>query len=121
MTHPILTVRNLRVEYHARRGQVKAIRDVSFELQPGETMAFIGESGCGKTTLALSVVRLLPKAARIVDGKIMFWRGDQAVDVLALHQSQLRQYRWRDCAMVFQSALNALNPVLRISSHVQDT
>ncbi len=121
MPQPILTVEHLKVEYNATRGKVKAIRDVSFELHSGETMAFIGESGCGKTTLALSLVRLLPKAARIIEGKITLWRGSEPVDVLALRTSQLRRYRWRDCAMVFQSALNALNPVLRISSQVQDT
>ncbi len=121
MTQPILTVEHLSVEYKSTRGKVKAIRDVSFDLLPGETLAFIGESGCGKTTLALSLVRLLPAAATITAGKIGFRRGADSIDVLALGRGALRNYRWRDCAMVFQSALNALNPVLRISSQVQDT
>jgi len=121
MATPVLTVNHLSVEYQSPRGQVKAVRDVSFELEAGQTMAFIGESGCGKTTLALSLVRLLPKAARIVSGTAMYQHGGKTMDVFKLNGGQLRNYRWSDCAMVFQSALNALNPVLKISSQVQDT
>lgn len=119
---PVLSVRDLSVVYRSARGPVQAVRDVSFDLMPGETLAVIGESGCGKTTLALALVRLLPKAARVTKGSVQFFRPDHsAIDVLALSNAQLRQFRWRDCAMVFQSALNALNPVLKISSMVQDT
>ncbi|PJF33724.1 MAG: peptide ABC transporter ATP-binding protein, partial [Candidatus Thermofonsia Clade 1 bacterium] len=89
----------------------------------GETVAVIGESGCGKTTLALALVRLLPRSAKITGGKVLFQGGNYStpIDVLRLNQRQLRAFRWRNCAMVFQSALNALNPVLRISAQVQDT
>ncbi len=121
MAQPVLIIDHLNVEYSSPRGKVKAVRDLSFELQPGETLAVIGESGCGKTTLALSLVRLLPKAARVVSGTISYQHEGKRVEVLNLTQPQLRAYRWHDCAMVFQSALNALNPVLRISSQVQDT
>lgn len=122
MATPVLSVKNLNIEYKTRRGAVRAVRDVSFDLNPGETLAVIGESGCGKTTLALSLVRMLPRAGRVTAGSVSFQRpGDNAVDVLNLSSSQLREFRWRDCAMVFQSALNALNPVLKISSMVQDT
>jgi peptide/nickel transport system ATP-binding protein len=118
---PVLSVRGLHVVYQSARGPVQAVRDVSFDLMPGETLAVIGESGCGKTTLALSLVRLLPKAARVTSGTIQFNKPEGPVDVLALSNERLRQFRWRDCAMVFQSALNALNPVIKISSMVQDT
>jgi len=121
MATPVLTVEHLSVEYKSARGQVKAIRDVSFEVLPGQATAFIGESGCGKTTLALSLVRLLPTGGRVTGGQITFHKGTTAVNVLNLPAPALRRYRWADCAMVFQSALNALNPVLRISSQVQDT
>jgi peptide/nickel transport system ATP-binding protein len=121
MPNPILTVEKLNIEYTTARGQVRAVRDVSFELYPGETLAVIGESGCGKTTLALGINRLLPKAAKITSGNVTFYRNGEPLNLLTLSPQQLRQFRWRDCAMVFQSALNALNPVLKISSQVQDT
>jgi peptide/nickel transport system ATP-binding protein len=122
MAQPVLSVRNLHIEYKTPRGAVKAVRDVSFDLHPGETLAVIGESGCGKTTMALGLVRMLPKAARITRGEVIFRRRDgDAINVLNLSAGQLREFRWRDCAMVFQSALNALNPVLKISSMIQDT
>jgi peptide/nickel transport system ATP-binding protein len=118
---PILSVKDFSVEYGSKRGAVKAVQNVSFDLHAGETLAVIGESGCGKTTLALGLIRLLPSAARITGGSVIF-RGERGtVDVLRLNGRGLRQYRWRDCAMVFQSALNALNPVLKIKSQVQDT
>jgi peptide/nickel transport system ATP-binding protein len=118
---PVLSIEHLSVEYRSRRGKVQAVRDVSLDVFRGETVAIIGESGCGKTTLALSLVRLLPRTASVVVGSITFHGNAQKVDVLKLGKRQLRAYRWRDCAMVFQSALNALNPVLRIRSQVMDT
>jgi len=118
----VLTVRGLNVEYYATRGRVKAVSDVSFDLRRGETLAIIGESGCGKTTLALALVRLLARSARIVSGSVTFHdQNGQTLDILSLGANQLRSYRWGNCAMVFQSALNALNPVLRIRSQVLDT
>jgi peptide/nickel transport system ATP-binding protein len=123
---PTLSVRNLSIEYRARRGQVQAIRNVSFDVMRGEALALIGESGSGKTTLGLGVVRLLPSAASIREGSIVYRRyssGGETVetDVLKLKTDPLRQFRWKECAMVFQSALNALNPVLRISEQFADT
>ena len=125
---PTLAVKNLSIEYRARRGRVQAIRNVSFDVQRGEAMALIGESGSGKTTLGLGVVRLLPSTATISQGSLIYRRfangsgsSTREIDVLKLKDSQLRQFRWKECAMVFQSALNALNPVLRISEHFADT
>ncbi|MCS6846919.1 MAG: ABC transporter ATP-binding protein [Anaerolineae bacterium] len=118
---PALLVEDLWVEYPARRGVVKAVRGVSFELRRGETLALIGESGSGKTTLGLALVRLLPKAARIKQGRIMYYRNGTSQDVLALNAEQLRRFRWQECAMVFQGAQNALNPVLRIEAQFLDT
>ncbi len=116
-----LKVDNLSITYQAQRGLVQAVRGVSFTLNPGETLAFIGESGCGKTTLGLSLIRLLPATARIEKGEILFRRGTEIVDLLSLDDRELRAYRWRDCAMIFQGALNAFNPVLRIWDQVIDT
>jgi peptide/nickel transport system ATP-binding protein len=123
MTDTVLEVKNLWVEYPARRGVVQAVRGVNFELRRGETLALIGESGSGKTTLGLALVRLLPKSARVRQGNILFYQNGSGTvqDVLALSQEGLRQFRWRVCAMVFQGAQNAFNPVLRIESQFYDT
>ncbi len=125
---PTLSVENLSIEYRARRGRVQAIRRVSFDVQRGEALTLIGESGSGKTTLGLGVVRLLPSTASIREGRIVYRRHPNGkagqiseIDVLGLQSDPLRQFRWKECAMVFQSALNALNPVLRISEQFADT
>ncbi len=116
-----LTVEDLWVEYKIERGVVKAVRGVSFHLAKGESLALIGESGCGKTTLGVALIRLLVQAARITKGEITYWRGNEGIDVLSLREKELRRFRWRECAMVFQSALNAFNPVLRIWDQILDT
>lgn len=121
MTEIILQVDHISVTYQATRGTVKAVRDVSFTLCQGETLALIGESGCGKTTLGLALTRLLPKTARITHGTVRYTRHGQTSSVLDLPAKQMRAFRWQECAMVFQSALNALNPVLRIRDHILDT
>jgi peptide/nickel transport system ATP-binding protein len=109
------------VDYEIPRGTVKAVRGVSFDLRQGESLSLIGESGCGKTTLGLSLIRLLVKAATIRQGQILYQSGDQSYNVLDLSEREMRHFRWRECAMVFQSALNAFNPVLRIWDQMYDT
>jgi peptide/nickel transport system ATP-binding protein len=115
-------VRDLDVGYGGARGRVQAVRRVSFDLQGGESLALIGESGSGKTTLGLALVRLLPSAATVRHGDIVFYSADgDEVDITELSAEELRRFRWSECAMVFQSALNALNPVMRIRDHFRDT
>lgn len=125
-----LSVQNLSIEYAARRGRVQAIRNVTFDVQRAEALAIIGESGSGKTTLGLGIVQLLPSTARITNGQALYRRYPSGgngsatvkeVDALKLRGRALRQFRWKECAMVFQSALNSLNPVLRISDQFGDT
>ncbi len=125
-----LSVRDLTIEYQAKRGYVQAVRGISFELQRGEALALIGESGSGKTTLGVGVVRLLPSTAKVRSGEIVYKRyathyGEvdvtQEINVLHLSSRDLRKFRWQECAMVFQAALNAFNPVLRISDQFGDT
>lgn len=116
-----LSVRDLWVEYRVRRGEVKAVRGASFNLYKEETLSLIGESGSGKTTLGLALVRLLVRAARIRQGEIIYRRDGREYDVRALGPTDLREFRWKECAMIFQSALNALNPVLRIWDQFYDT
>ena len=118
---PILSVRGLSIDYRTRRGIVRAVRDVSFDVEPGETVAVIGESGSGKTTLAVGLVRLSPRTARISAGEIVYGGPAGPVDVLALDAEELRRFRWAECAMVFQAALSAFNPVITIWEQFADT
>lgn len=119
---PILSVRDLVVEYATPAGPVRAVRGVSFDLFPNESLAVIGESGCGKTTLGLALLRLLPKLGSTPSGEVRYRRRDgQVVDLLALDREQLRQFRWSEAAMVFQGAMNSLNPVLRVRDQMRDT
>src|SRR5215468_2796557 len=118
----VLQVRDLDVSYLARRGRVRAVSNVSFDLYAGETLAFIGESGCGKSTLNLALMRLLPKNGSVDRGSVLYTRRDGTqIDVLALRKNALRQFLWAECSMVFQGALNSLNPVIRISDMIYDT
>jgi peptide/nickel transport system ATP-binding protein len=121
MTEPVLKVDDLWVEYPARRGVVKAVRGVSFDLRSGETLALVGESGSGKTTLGLALVRLLPKAARIPKGRLIYNKDGHSDDVLSFSDEEIRRFRWSDCAMVFQGAQNSFNPVLKIEAQFIDT
>ncbi len=123
---PVLSVRDLVVEYRIGSGSskdaVRAIEDVSFDLAPNESLALIGESGCGKTTLGLAMLRLLPKLGVVPQGEVLYRRRDGSVlDMLSLNQEELRRFRWSECAMVFQGAMNSFNPVLRIWDQMLDT
>lgn len=116
----IFQVKDLSVVYRSQRGNVQAVSNVSFDLKKGESLALIGESGCGKTTLSLSLIRMTAGTAQVT-GEVMYTRDGKTVDVLKLSQAELRQFRWHDCAMVFQGAQNAFNPVLKISDQFMDT
>ena len=117
----ILSVRGLSIDYRTRRGAVHAVRDVSFDIAKGETVAIIGESGSGKTTLAMSLIRLSARSARITAGEILYTNDRGTVDIGTLPDDELRQFRWSECAMVFQSALNSLNPVINVWEQFADT
>ncbi|HXF64789.1 MAG TPA: ABC transporter ATP-binding protein [Caldilineaceae bacterium] len=116
-----LSLRNVHILYPTRKGPVQAVRGVDLDLRAGESLSLIGESGSGKTTLGLGIMRLLPKTAQVSQGSILYRRDGLEMDVKALDDRQLRAFRWRECAMVFQSALNSFNPVLRIWNQMYDT
>jgi len=120
MSDPVLSVRDLTVDY-GRHRPVRAVRQVSFDLARGEVLGIAGESGCGKSTLAYAISRLLRPPARLTDGSIAFTgSGEEPVDVLSLRGDDLRAFRWRRIAMVFQSAMNSLNPVMTVRKQLAD-
>ncbi len=113
---PLLDIQQLNVEYRTPRGAVRAVENVSFELYSNEVFGLAGESGCGKTTVANAITRLLKPPAYITSGKIMF----QGVNILDMSEDALRGFRWERLSIVFQSAMNALNPVLTIGNQIID-
>jgi peptide/nickel transport system ATP-binding protein len=116
----VLSVRDLTVEYGLRR-PVRAVRQVGFDLARGEVLGIAGESGCGKSTLAYAITRLLRPPARLTGGSITFTApGEKPVDVMGLAGDALRAFRWRRIAMVFQSAMNSLNPVMTVRRQLAD-
>jgi peptide/nickel transport system ATP-binding protein len=120
---PVLDIRDLSIAYRSEAGDVRAVRDVSLALGPGEIVGLAGESGCGKSTLAYGSIRLLRPPAVITSGSVTYHgrRVDPGgVDVLKATGAQLRKLRWREIAIVFQSAMNSLNPVLRVSDQLLD-
>jgi oligopeptide/dipeptide ABC transporter ATP-binding protein len=112
----ILRVEDLQAEYDTADGVVNAVNHVSFELRRGTTLAITGESGCGKSTVALAIMGLLPHPGRITAGKIFF--GDR--DLLTLKGEELRKIRGREIAIVFQDPSTGLNPVLSIGDQVEE-
>ncbi len=116
-TKPLLEVDELIMRYTVKTGDVSAVEDVSFTIHQGEAVGLVGESGCGKTSIALSLLRLLPSNARFVSGQIRL----DGENLLALTPDQMRQRRWKDIAMVFQGAMNSWNPVYRIGEQIRET
>src|SRR5437588_5818257 len=113
---PLLEIKNLVVDYVLEDRRVRAVDDVSLAIQPGEVMGLCGESGCGKSTAAHAVLRILHAPAQITSGKILF----KGKDLVVLSQNELREFRWRDVSLVFQSAMNALNPVIDVAEQFVD-
>lgn len=119
---PILSVKDVVVRYGTAKNGVDAVRGVSFDLYPNQSLALVGESGCGKTTLGLGLLRLLPRLGSVPSGSIDYRGADgQHTDVLKLNRQALRRWRWEQGAMVFQGAMNAFNPVMRIEDQMSDT
>jgi len=113
---PLLVVEGLTTHFRLGGRIVHAVDDVSFTLEDGEALGIAGESGCGKTTTALSLLRLLPPNAEVVGGSVRLF----GIDLLAKSDNALRRYRWREISIIFQGAMNALNPVRRVGDQVAE-
>jgi len=113
----VLEVRNLCVGYLCEDGTaLRAVEDFGFHLEQGRSLGLVGESGCGKTTAVLAILRLLPAEGRIISGEVLY----QGVDLFALSESEMRAYRWDKLSLVFQGAMNALNPVRRVGDQIAE-
>ena len=113
---PLLDLRDLRVEYLTPHGRVRAVDGVSFSVHPGEVVGLAGESGSGKSTIAHAILRILRPPALITGGKVLF----SGRDTLKMTDAELEAFRWSSISIVFQSAMNALNPVLRVRDQLVD-
>src|SRR5450759_837457 len=143
----LLEIKNISVDYRAANGTVHALTDVNITVERGQILGLAGESGSGKSTLAYAITRLLRPPAVITGGEILYYQRDKrresnvtvstlpdtseregnmanasssAIDILQLPKKQLRAFRWQELAIVFQSAMNALNPVMRLETQIAD-
>lgn len=117
MTNPQISIRNLCVDYITDAGDVRAVNNVSFDIGKGEVFGLAGESGCGKSTVAFSLMRLHKPPAFITGGEVIF---DGHGDILKYSEADITAFRWSQMSMVFQSAMNALNPVLTLEEQFCD-
>ena len=115
-TNPVLEVENLSISYETRKGDVEAVRDVSFEVKEGETIGIVGESGCGKSTIAFGIVNFLGPNGKIVDGSVRF----QGNELVGRSQEELKKLRGDRIAMVFQDPMQALNPSVRLGEQLAE-
>ena len=118
MTENILECINMRLYYSTRKGPVKAVDNVSFSLGKGESLALVGESGCGKSSLAKAIVKLLPRNVDTYKGQVVL----EGQDIMKLNVREFRrEIRWKKISMVFQGAMNSLNPVLKVGYQVAES
>src|SRR5438270_7444760 len=116
MAAPILQVKDLKTQFFTDDGVVKAVDGVSFDLHPGETLGIVGESGCGKSVTALSILRLVQEPGRITGGQILF----KGTHIVTMPGADVRDIRGKDIAMIFQDPLSSLNPVLKVGYQIEE-
>ena len=112
----LLEVQNLHTYFNTSGGQLRAVNGVSFDLEYGEALGLVGESGCGKTTCALSIAKLLPKEGEVAAGKILL----EGADLASMTEEEIRKRRWKDVSIIFQGAMNALNPVMKVGDQIAE-
>ncbi len=113
---PLLRVEDLRTQFFTSRGVVHAVDGVSLHVDQGETLGIVGESGCGKTITAFSILRLVPDPGRIVSGRILF----KDRDVVTMSDEEVREFRGNDVAMIFQDPMTSLNPVTKVGAQIEE-
>ena len=113
---PLLDVKNLTVEFHTRRGIVRAIEHINVTIEKGETVGIVGESGSGKSVTSYAVMRILDRAGRVADGSVSF----SGLDLRAASENDMREMRGREISMIFQSPRLALNPIRKIGKQIED-
>jgi len=117
-TNNILKVENLKINFFTRKGKVYAVDDISFSLKKGETIGLVGESGCGKTTTVLGLMKMVPTPGEIISGRILV----DGKDIIPLSENEMREkVRWVKISMVFQGAMNCLTPVYTIGKQMMET
>ena len=117
MAEKILEVKDLRVSYHTYAGEVQSVRGISFDVEAGETVAIVGESGCGKSVTAKSVMGLIAKPGQIKEGSEIRYAGR---NILEMSKKEMRQYRGAECAMIFQDALTSLDPTMKVGKQIAE-
>ena len=113
---PLLEIKDLMTVFDTARGRIKAVDGVSLSINSGETLGVVGESGCGKTMLSLSIMRLVPANGRIVNGEILF----SGNDLLKLSEDEMRARRGSEISMIFQEPMTSLNPVFRVGEQIAE-
>ena len=113
---PVLDVDGLVMHYQTKAGDVSAVQNVTFQLAHGEALGLVGESGCGKTSIAMTLIRLLADNAIIKEGRVLL----DGIDVAQLPNEEMRKHRWADISIVFQGAMNAWNPVYKVGDQIME-
>ena len=116
MSNIILDVQNLSMHYETLEGNVLAVKDVSFNVKSGESFGLVGESGCGKTSVAMTLLQLQPENSVISEGSIKL----DGKELIGLSENELRKVRWDNISIVFQGAMNAWNPVIKIGEQIRE-
>src|SRR5438105_1927855 len=117
MAQPLLELKGLNVAFDTDRGQIRPVRDVALSIFPGQTVALVGESGCGKSVTALSILRLIPQPpGKVLGGKVLL----EGRDLLTLQEREMRRVRGKDIAMIFQEPMTSLNPVYTIGDQIAE-
>ncbi len=111
---PVLSVQDLHVHYRTPRGITRAVEGATFEVPEGQVVGVVGESGCGKTTMARAIIQVIAKNATITGGRILM----DGVDLLSLGEAEMAPYRWREISFIPQSAMNSLDPVYRVETQI---
>ena len=112
----LLEIRNLKTYFYTDSGIVKAVDGVSFDVKPGRTLGIVGESGCGKSITSMSILKLIEKPGKIVEGTIKF----DDKDIVGMDDKEIREVRGNDISMIFQEPMTSLNPVFRVENQIME-